>query len=111
MKTIIAGGRYYYFTEADINRLNSIKDTISEVISGTATGADTDGETWAKSHNIPIKRFRPDWNSFGRSAGYKRNVEMANYAEQCIIFPGGKGTDHMFNIATKKGLKVIDWRK
>jgi hypothetical protein len=110
MKTIIAGGRDYKFTTKDIEFLDSIKNEISEVVCGEARGADTYGKLWAKSNNIPVKSFPANWDKFGKSAGYKRNQQMAQYSDSLVIFPGGKGTEHMFNIATEKGLKIIDLR-
>lgn len=110
MKTIIAGGRDYQFTDTDHKKLDSLKVYITEVICGEARGADTCGKLWAKANNIPVKSFFANWNAFGKSAGYKRNVQMAEYADALIIFPGGKGTEHMFNIATEKGLKIWDFR-
>ena len=45
MKTIIAGGRDYLFQAQDIQKLNELKDIITEVVSGCARGADTEGES------------------------------------------------------------------
>jgi len=79
----------------------------TEVVSGCARGADTFGETIAKKLKLPIVKYPAYWNKFGKSAGYKRNVQMADNAEALIAFEGGKGTAMMIDIATKKGLKVI----
>ena len=37
------------------------------------------------------------------------NEEMAKYADACILFPGGKGTQHMKDIATASGMRVITY--
>ena len=83
-----------------------------EVVSGTARGADRLGEQYAKTRNLPIKYFTPNWSQNGKSAGYIRNEEMAKYSSDCIIFNLGrsKGSVHMENIAKryKLGLKVIN---
>jgi hypothetical protein len=54
-----------------------------------------------------------DWDKYGKSAGYRRNVEMAEYAAEngdggliVIIRNGSKGSTHMLNIAKEKGLKT-----
>ena len=107
MKIILAGSR-------DILDYNLVCETIknsgfiiTELVSGHARGVDQLGEKWAKENNIPIKIFMPDW-SFGASAGYRRNLEMGEYAEGLIaITNGSKGTAHMINIANKKNLKVF----
>ena len=84
-----------------------------EIISGGARGADKLGELFAKEHNIRIKRFIPDWDAQGKSAGFKRNEDMAKYAKEdngiLIAFWDGesKGTGHMINLAKKYGLKVF----
>jgi len=51
-----------------------------------------------------------EWDKYGKSAGYRRNQDMANVAEALIaIRVGGessKGTTHMIKIAEAKGLRV-----
>lgn len=111
MKTIIAGGRDYHLTETDFNKLDQLKDKVSEVVSGCARGVDTAGETWAEKNNIPVKKFPADWNKYGKSAGYRRNQQMAEYADAVILFPGGKGTNHMYDIAKRMGLIIYDFRE
>lgn len=112
MKTIIAGGRDYKATLEDFKFLDSIRDTITEVVEGGATGADRAGRLWAQKRNIPVKTFEADWFTHGRAAGPIRNEQMAKYAEkgQCILFPGGTGTQSMYNMASKYKLKIIDRR-
>ena len=112
MKLIIAGGRDYMFSPRDLLLLNglSIEIKIEEVVSGCAKGADTEGENWARSLDIPIKRFPADWNNWGRMAGFIRNAEMAQYADAVVLFPGGKGTEHMHKVAKSHKLKIYDWR-
>lgn len=110
MKTIIAGSR-------TINNLRLLEKTIdesgfeiTEVVCGGARGVDDLGRKWAGNGNrIPVKLFPANWDLFGKSAGYKRNVEMAYYAEALIALWDGesRGTKHMIDIAKSKGLKVF----
>ena len=111
MKTIIAGSRGV----TDLNEIYSAMIMaaregidISEVVSGTCRGPDQLGEQAAKELGIPVKRFPADWDLHGKSAGYKRNVVMGDYAEAAIIIWDGvsKGAKHMIDIARKKGLLV-----
>ena len=53
--------------------------------------------------------FFAKWDLYGKSAGYKRNVEMANNADMLIAFWDGtsKGTKHMINIMHEQNKKVI----
>lgn len=108
MKCIIAGGRDNRLSDTDYQELDRIP--ISEVVSGCARGIDTDGERYAFSRDIPVKRFPANWNKYGKSAGYIRNTEMAKYADALAIFKGGKGTKHMYNIAINTGLEIFDMR-
>lgn len=109
MITIIAGSRDI----TDLRLLEKVivdsKIKITEVVCGGARGVDDLGRKWSGNGNrIPLKLFPADWNRFGKSAGYKRNVEMANYANALIALWDGtsRGTKHMINIATQKGLIV-----
>ena len=85
-----------------------------EIISGTAKGADKLGEAFADKCHIKVKRFPADWITYGKSAGYIRNEQMAKYAMSdnsygvLIAFWDGKskGTMHMINLAKKHGLEV-----
>lgn len=112
-KVIIAGGRD--FNDYDLlkktcdnllSRLVSDGEDI-EIVSGTASGADTLGEKYAKEKGYKIKRFPADW-SLGAKAGPIRNSQMADYATHCICFWDNKsrGTKSMINLAKKKNLKL-----
>ena len=112
MKCIIAGGRHYKFTENDYTKLDQLAAfyDITHVISGKCTGADTFGEIWAKSRDIPVIDMPADWVKFGIAAGPIRNEEMAKIADGCILFPGGSGTDNMYEVACKYELLIFDLR-
>lgn len=110
MRTIIAGGRYYRLTKEDFFRLDVLRESITEVVSGGCSGVDSDGEDWARLHGIPIRVFAAQWSKYGRYAGPLRNKQMAQYAEQAVLFPGGAGTDSMHKEAVSRGLKIHDHR-
>lgn len=109
MKTIIAGSRG--FTDYELLKAACEQHTITTVISGTARGADQLGERYAIEKGIHLTRMPANWNLYGKSAGYRRNMEMADIADQLIAFWDGKspGTKHMIDIATTKGLKVFTY--
>lgn len=109
MKLIIAGGRNYKMMRRDFDRLDDITG-VTEVVSGCAQGVDSAGEGWARNRIIPVKRFPADWDVFGKRAGILRNREMANYADAVALFPGGRGTANMFEVAKELGLKIFDFR-
>ena len=110
MRVIIAGGRdfnnYELLKERCDYYLKNIKDV--EIVSGTANGTDILGEKYASDKSYPLKQFPADWNNLGRGAGYKRNAQMAEYADALIAFWNGKskGTKHMIDSAKSKNLKV-----
>lgn len=100
MKVIIAGCRDRSVNLAQIdNMLAHSGFQVSEVVSGGAMGIDRSGEYWAKFRNFPVKRFRADWETHGRSAGPKRNANMAEYADALLAFWDGKsrGTQSMIS--------------
>lgn len=53
MKLIIAGGRDYTFSAEDFARLDALPITVSEVVSGAATGADAGGGSVGESSGDP----------------------------------------------------------
>jgi len=110
MKLIIAGGRSYVFTEADLKALHVLHDDlcITEVVSGGAAGADRGGEYFAIGIKVPVKRFLADWDKHGKAAGPIRNREMAEYANALFLLPGGRGTASMLTEARRAGILVYD---
>lgn len=108
MKTIIAGGRDFASLAFMTKTMDAIVPQPTVVVSGTAKGADTTGELWAKTRNIPIERYPAEWNKYGKSAGYRRNELMASKATRLVAFWDGqsKGTKHMIDIATHMGLEI-----
>jgi len=110
MKIIIAGSRYFN----DYNLLKKkcdkffTKDLYFEIVSGMAKGADLLGEKYATENNYPITKFPADWDKYGKSAGYKRNSQMADYADGLIAFWDGKskGTKSMIDLAKNKGIEI-----
>ena len=110
MRTIIAGSRDFTNFSFLKEKLDSyiLENTISEIVCGCACGADSLGEKWAVEKGIPVKKFPAQWNTFGRSAGYIRNTEMAIYSDSLIVFWDGRssGIGHMIKIAREKGLGI-----
>lgn len=107
MKVIIAGSRGILDYLTVVQAVLDSGFNITELVSGGARGVDQLGEGWAKSKDIPIVSFIPDWST-GPGAGFGRNREMVEYADALIAVWDGKsrGTKHTIDTATKKGLKV-----
>jgi hypothetical protein len=113
MRVIIAGSRGITSLSVVEDAMaaafrNRSLDDITEIVSGTARGVDQLGERFAYTLKIPVKRFPAQWDRYGRSAGYKRNQEMAAYADALVAVWDGKspGTKHMIDIARFRGLKI-----
>ena len=109
MKTIIAGSRDFNSLDIFNEAMAMVPWEITEVVSGTARGADQLGETWAHAKGTPLKRYPADWELHGKAAGYIRNETMAKYGDCLVAFWDGKsrGTEHMINLAKKHGLRRI----
>jgi hypothetical protein len=109
MRTIIAGSRGCVNLNHLIEALKQCNWKPTSILSGGANGADRLGELWAKSEGLFIDMHPANWNLHGRSAGYRRNEEMAKKAEALIALWNGKspGTQHMINIAKNYELKTL----
>lgn len=111
MYLIIAGGRDfddYDLLKLKLDKLLSQTTDSVTIISGTARGADTLGAHYAKDHGYGLIEMPADWGKYGRSAGYRRNEDMAAVATHCACFWNGKsrGTKHMIDIAERTGLDL-----
>ena len=111
-RIIIAGSRgfgdYQFLSKKlDILLSRKIADGI-EIVSGCAAGADTLGILYAKEHGYELARFPAEWDKYGKSAGYRRNWEMARNADALVAFWDGHsfGTKHMIDAACQLGLQV-----
>ena len=111
MRVIVAGGRNFQKTVAAEAWLVDLlfKIPATEVVCGGAKGADQFGKEVAIKYDIPVQEFPAQWELFGKKAGYLRNAEMANYADACILFPGGKGTEMMCTLAKNRNLLLFEY--
>lgn len=127
---IIAGSRSFKDFKFLCDKCDYLlKDKIKEgykivIISGTAGGADTLGENYAKLRGYDIIRKPADWNNlsvkdcvvktnqYGKKynalAGNNRNNEMADISNACVVFWDGKspGSKDMYNICIKRNIPV-----
>lgn len=56
------------------------------IISGGAVGADTMAYRFCKENGIDILTCFPNWNRYGKSAGFKRNKRIAQRSELVLAF-------------------------
>jgi|WetSurSiteA1Bulk_404760.scaffolds.fasta_scaffold130028_2 hypothetical protein len=86
-----------------------------EIVSGGAKGADRMAEWYAEFREYPIKIFLPDWDKYGKSAGYKRNQRIVDSSDVVAAFWDGesRGTKHSIDLAVKQNKQVLiytDWK-
>ena len=111
MNIIIAGSRDFddyrllkktvsdYIEENQVNNTQQIR-----IISGGAKGADRLGECYAFDNGYSVIRFQALWGVYGKSAGPRRNNEMAKFASE-----SGSGTLIAFWDGESRGTKnMID---
>jgi YspA, cpYpsA-related SLOG family len=112
-KILVCGGRGYFnkaFLNAELDSLHSsLKFTL--LIEGGAKGADALAKEWAIKKGIAVQTFPADWDAYGKSAGYKRNLQMVKEGKpHCVAaFPGGKGTANMIKIAKDNNIEVFEY--
>lgn len=92
MKVIVAGGRKIIREDVILEAVQESgwDDKITEIVNG---GCPSGVDLVAKKifQNVyPITFFYADWDSYGLSAGPKRNREMAKYADALILIWDGK---------------------
>lgn len=111
MKTIIAGSRSFN----DYDRFEDLMDGVSmfinvtSIISGLAHGADTMALKYAAEADLPVEKFEPNWEKYGKAAGPLRNSEMVERADALVAFWDGesRGTKSVIDLALRAGLTVI----
>ncbi len=114
-RVVVAGCRNYdNYDEAK----RYIDDCLSDIrrnyqvviVSGGCKGADLLGERYAEENGFEIERYPADWKTYGRSAGPRRNKQMAEVSDYVICFwdEKSKGTKSMIDCARKynKPIKI-----
>lgn len=118
---IIAGSRDFTNKRLLYQKCDRVLSKITKNIvirSGMANGADKLGVMYARDRGYDLEKFPANWypnGVYSRSAGHKRNREMANgdnrypaKANALIAFwdEKSKGTKGMIEYAEKRGLQV-----
>ena len=107
MKIAVVGSRS--ITEIDLSPYLSDCD---EIVSGGARGVDACAAAYAKSHNLKLTEFLPQYDRFGRAAPIVRNRQIVDYADQILVFWDGqsKGSASVIQYAQKRG-KPHQWHR
>lgn len=105
MKLAIIGSRNFndYGYVVSVWAVYFVGKNVTEIISGGAKGADLLGKKLALEKNIPYIEFKPDWEKFGKSAGFIRNTDIIKNCDIVLAFWDGisKGTAHSLGLAKK----------
>lgn len=112
LKTIIAGSRNCTHYDDLLRAIDVIGWRPSVILSGGARGVDAMGERWASENNIMVQKYPAEWDKYGKAAGYRRNVQMAENADALLSLWDFKsrGTKHMIDICTKKCMVIYVWK-
>lgn len=110
-RVVIAGSRVFDNYELLAHKMDYFLSETRQpvtVLCGLAEGADKLGLRYARDRKFNVEYYPADWQRFGRSAGMRRNAEMAENADALVAFWDGKsrGTLNMITVAKTKGLKV-----
>lgn len=98
MKIAIVGSR-----SITVNNLGDyLPENTTEIVSGGAIGVDRSARNYAKTHNIKLKEFLPEYERYGRSAPLKRNLQIIDYADEVIAFWDGMSHGTRFVIENCK---------
>ena len=107
MKIAVIGSRDF----ADYQMLCDVMKNYqhaTHIISGGARGADSLAAKYAKSHDVELIEFIPDWE-IGKHAGHIRNQDIIDAADQVIAFwdMHSPGTKDSIRRAKRAGKPVM----
>lgn len=98
MKVAVVGSR-----NLTINNLGDyLPEDTTEIVSGGARGIDRCARAYAKTHNIKLTGFLPQYEIYGRAAPLKRNLQIIRYADMVLAFWDGKSHGTRFVIENCK---------
>ncbi len=105
MKLAVVGSRGFNDYDLLKSKLNAIhlRKPITCIVSGGAKGADSLGEKWAKENNIETLIFIPEWDKYGKKAGFLRNEDIIKNSDAVVAIwdEVSKGTAHSISLAKK----------
>ena len=111
MKLAIIGSRTFddFDKGLEVFSTNFATRGVTEIVSGGAIGADSIGKRLAWHLRLNYTPFYPEWEKYGRSAGFKRNITIITHCDEVLAFWDGisRGTKNSIDIATQQGKPVF----
>lgn len=111
MKIAIVGSRNFESLHLIARYIEQLPNDTT-IISGGAFGVDSYAERIAKKHSLKTIVHLPNWNEYGKRAGFIRNQLIVNDADKVVAFWNGisRGTKHSIELARKAGkeIEIID---
>lgn len=107
MKIAIVGSRDFKDKAKVVEYVTSL-DKDDWIISGGARGVDRWAEETAKLLNMRFTIYHADWDTYGKRAGFLRNIDIVKQCDRLVAFWDGKskGTEHSINLAKTAGKPV-----
>ena len=108
MRVAIVGSRDYDALGLVRRYVRSLpKDTV--VVSGGAIGVDSVAADEAQKCGLQTTVYLPNWKTFGKSAGFKRNSQIVNDCDLLVAFWDGvsRGTKDSIDKAAAAGIPVV----
>ena len=104
MKIAVIGSRG--LSVADLEKY--LPSETTEIVSGGAKGVDTSAKEYAKTHNIKLTEFLPEYEKYGQNAPLKRNITIIKYADIVLALWDGKsrGTKFVIDKCNELGVPV-----
>jgi hypothetical protein len=115
MKLAIIGSRDFdnyelLKKEVDIFLIEMDSD-LDTIVSGGARGADSLGERYARENRINTLVFLPEWDKYGKKAGFLRNIDIIKNSDAVIAFWDGNspGTKSSIDLSKNQNklLKIV----
>lgn len=108
MKVLICGSRSITDYEDVVEAIENSGFVATSIIHGGARGVDRLAGKYAKEIKVACVVVPAQWDLYGKSAGYRRNIEMCNYCDVVVACWNGvsSGTAHSIDYAKKLGKPV-----
>lgn len=108
MKVLICGSRDWTDKDAIRRRVAELPAG-TEIVEGGARGADQLAHQVASARGLPVTTVKADWERYGRSAGFKRNIEMLDMEPDLVLafrLNNSRGTGHTIQEAIRREIPV-----